>query len=310
MATLEETLRSLGLSAARGIPQLATGFVDLAALPFTATGMLKPEQAVGSTAYLTSKGLLPPEQQGLLNQTTELLSGAMNPAVATKAALAKGGLLMAAPITYHGSPHIFNKFDLSKMGTGEGQQMIAPGVYLSESKDFAKGFMQDQRGQAAPTIAKKYLNNWGDNNLAIQKLDERYKTLLSESNPSFAQPYKDAADMLRKDEADFSGSLYKVDLPDSKARRMLDYEKELKNQPKHIRNIATEIGVDLNDTGFDLLQKLGRNQAGVDKLKKSGITGIKYSNEMIPGTSNYVVFDPNIAKILERNDKPVQGLLK
>jgi hypothetical protein len=99
MATLEETLRSLGLSAARGIPQLATGFVDLAALPFTATGMLKPEQAVGSTAYLTSKGLLPPEQQGLLNQTTELLSGAMNPAVATKAALAKGGLLAAGVIS-------------------------------------------------------------------------------------------------------------------------------------------------------------------------------------------------------------------
>jgi predicted GNAT family acetyltransferase len=84
MATLEETLRSLGLSAARGIPQLATGFVDLAALPFTATGLLKPEQAVGSTAYLTSKGLLPPEQQGLLNQTTELVSGAMNPAGAAK----------------------------------------------------------------------------------------------------------------------------------------------------------------------------------------------------------------------------------
>jgi hypothetical protein len=103
MATLEETLRSLGLSAARGIPQLATGFVDLAALPFTATGMLKPEQAVGSTAYLTSKGLLPPEQQGLLNQTTELLSGAMNPAVATKAALAKGGLLATAPIAFAGT---------------------------------------------------------------------------------------------------------------------------------------------------------------------------------------------------------------
>jgi len=103
MATLEETLRSLGLSAARGIPQLATGFVDLAALPFTATGMLKPEEAVGSTAYLTSKGLLPPEQQGLLNQTTELLSGAINPATATKAALAKGGLLATAPIAFAGS---------------------------------------------------------------------------------------------------------------------------------------------------------------------------------------------------------------
>ena len=95
MATLEETLRKLGLATARGVPQLATGFVDLAALPFTATGMLRPEQVFGSTDYLTSKGLLPPEQKGLLGETTELLSGALNPATATKAALAKGGLLFA-----------------------------------------------------------------------------------------------------------------------------------------------------------------------------------------------------------------------
>lgn len=95
MATLEETLRKLGLAAARGVPQLATGFVDLAALPFTMTGVMKPEQAVGSTAYLTSKGLLPPPQEGLLSETTELVSSAMNPATATKAALAKGGLLVA-----------------------------------------------------------------------------------------------------------------------------------------------------------------------------------------------------------------------
>jgi hypothetical protein len=101
MATLEETLKKLGLATARGVPQLATGFVDLAALPFTMTGMLKPEQAVGSTAYLTSKGLLPPEQKGLLGETTEIVSGALNPATATKAALAKGGLL-AVPMAASG----------------------------------------------------------------------------------------------------------------------------------------------------------------------------------------------------------------
>ncbi|MFN9903282.1 MAG: hypothetical protein ACK55Z_31820, partial [bacterium] len=84
MATLEETLRKLGLAAARGVPQLATGFVDLAALPFTMTGVMKPEQAVGSTAYLTSKGLLPPPQEGLLSETTELVSSAVNPAAAVK----------------------------------------------------------------------------------------------------------------------------------------------------------------------------------------------------------------------------------
>jgi predicted GNAT family N-acyltransferase len=84
MATIEETLRKLGLAAARGVPQLATGFVDLAALPFTMTGVMKPEQAVGSTAYLTSKGLLPPPQEGLLSETTELVSSSVNPAAAAK----------------------------------------------------------------------------------------------------------------------------------------------------------------------------------------------------------------------------------
>lgn len=83
-----EYLKSLGISVARGVPQLATGFVDLAALPFTLTGLLKPEQAVGSTDWMTAKGYLPPKQEGLLNETTELLSGAINPASAIT-----GGLL-------------------------------------------------------------------------------------------------------------------------------------------------------------------------------------------------------------------------
>ena len=82
-----EYLKRLGLSVARGVPQLATGFVDLAAFPFTATGAVKPENVVGSTDYLTAKGLLPPKQEGLLSETTELLSSALNPASAVKGGL-------------------------------------------------------------------------------------------------------------------------------------------------------------------------------------------------------------------------------
>jgi hypothetical protein len=207
---------------------------------------------------------------------------------------------------WHGSPHKFARFDIAKMGTGEGQQVIAPGLYMAENKDFAKGFTKDQRGQAAPTIAEKYVNNWGDPNLAIQKLDERYKAVLNESNSSFAQPYKDAADMLRKGETDFGGSLYKVDLPDKHILKMLDYNSELKNQPANVRKLAKQHGVDLSDTGFDLLQKIGRDQAGADKLRQAGIPGIKYANEMTPGTNNYVVFDPNHLSILERNEQLIK----
>lgn len=66
-------------SVARGVPQAATGFVDLAALPFTATGMIEPKNVFGSTDYLTKKGLLPQPQPGLANQTAEVLSGGLMP---------------------------------------------------------------------------------------------------------------------------------------------------------------------------------------------------------------------------------------
>jgi hypothetical protein len=89
-----EYLKSLGISVARGVPQLATGFVDLAALPFTLSGLIKPEQAVGSTDYMTAKGYLPPKQEGLLSETTELLSGAINPAGAVKGGLLGAGALL------------------------------------------------------------------------------------------------------------------------------------------------------------------------------------------------------------------------
>jgi hypothetical protein len=44
-----------------------------------------------------------------------------------------------------------------------------------------------------------------------------------------------------------------------------------------------------------------------------GYKGIKYldnsSRDAGKGTSNFVVFDPTDVKILERNDKPLEGLL-
>jgi hypothetical protein len=86
MAETLDVLKKLGKSVARGVPQLATGLVDLAALPLTMTGVRKPEQIFGSTAYLTDKGLLPQPQTGLLNEGAELASSMLNPAAAAKGA--------------------------------------------------------------------------------------------------------------------------------------------------------------------------------------------------------------------------------
>jgi hypothetical protein len=41
---------------------------------------------------------------------------------------------------YHGSPHDFERFDLSKIGTGEGAQAYGHGLYFAENEGVAKGY--------------------------------------------------------------------------------------------------------------------------------------------------------------------------
>ena len=43
-------------------------------------------------------------------------------------------------IAYHGSPHSFDKFDLSKIGTGEGAQAYGHGLYFAESEPVAQAY--------------------------------------------------------------------------------------------------------------------------------------------------------------------------
>jgi hypothetical protein len=50
------------------------------------------------------------------------------------------GQMGAIENLYHGSPHTFDRFDLSKIGTGEGAQAYGYGAYLAESPDVAHGY--------------------------------------------------------------------------------------------------------------------------------------------------------------------------
>ena len=132
-----EFLKKLGLSIARGVPQMATGMVDLAAMPFTMTGLLDEKDVVGGTEYLTQRGLLPPPQEGVIPETLEMLSGSMSPGGAGKELL--GGLLGAT--VFHGSPYLFKQFDPRKIGTGEGAQAYGAGSgYTAQSKEVAENY--------------------------------------------------------------------------------------------------------------------------------------------------------------------------
>ena len=41
---------------------------------------------------------------------------------------------------YHGSPHDFDRFDLSKIGTGEGAQAYGHGLYFAEKEAVARSY--------------------------------------------------------------------------------------------------------------------------------------------------------------------------
>lgn len=85
-------------------------------------------------------------------------------------------------IAYHGSPHSFDRFDMSKIGTGEGAQSYGHGLYFAEAEDVAKSYRD---ALTDPGNIPLHINNkpvdevWVDG--LRQKFPEMYKGLTRSS---------------------------------------------------------------------------------------------------------------------------------
>lgn len=55
---------------------------------------------------------------------------------------------------YHGSPHDFDRFSMSKIGTGEGAQAYGHGLYFAENADIARGYRDNVFGSVPREIFK------------------------------------------------------------------------------------------------------------------------------------------------------------
>ena len=87
--------------------------------------------------------------QWAVPKIAELAGDIVNPLAVTKGVALNPGefALGSGPIrAYHGSPHDFDKFDLAKIGTGEGAQSYGHGLYFAENPKVA----QDYRDALAP----------------------------------------------------------------------------------------------------------------------------------------------------------------
>jgi hypothetical protein len=212
----------------------------------------------------------------------------------------------AGMVVYHGSPHVFERFSMGKIGLGAGQQAYGKGLYMTEAPAVAQGYAQQSAVKAfsksdefaqlpeaiKPDVLRAFQKETAkDRQLAVNQLTKKYPELANIDPMNYS-------------------NFYKVDLPDTHVRRMLDFDTPLKNQPKPIRNLAKLLGMDLNDLGGDLVGKIGKGEEGRQILQNAGIPGVKYLDEANKGantgTRNFVVFDDKHLKILERNDKPIK----
>lgn len=277
-----------------------------------------------------------------------------------------GMMPMAGITAFHGSPHKFTKFDMSKIGTGEGAQAYGHGLYFAENPKVAKEYMRPEQNYQRATGHLNNRQEFVKDMMDLGRTKDDVWKMTQEKYGEFIDPSELSSDF--KSIWAEPANLYKVDIPDDQIAKMLDWDKPLSEQPKEImdavdralpqskrdslaklgylerddytkfnegRTIAKQLG---SMTGKDVEVGFGRdvrNSFGADAdnyrriaqdgdktknyqsvvaelLRQQGIPGIKYldqgSRQGGKGTSNFVLFADDIAKILERNDQPIGEL--
>lgn len=242
-------------------------------------------------------------------------------------------------IVWHGSPHKFDKFDSSKIGTGEGAQAYGHGLYFAESPDVANEYRKQlstkfqsgglkfdgqantRLGTTGNSLLDDYLvANLGDVNATRNQMLQDVADI-RKNNPQGAKEWQQALADLRKARAitkqTETGALYKVDLPDDAIAKMLDWDKPLSQQAPEVQRFFSDVsrppGADM-PVGEWLKPRFAEGAAPYwsDDMRKVGIPGIRYldggSRGVGQGTSNFVVFPGNegLLSILERNGQPLR----
>ena len=252
--------------------------------------------------------------------------------MADNAAIPRALNPQAGVIGWHGSPHVFDKFKSEAIGTGEGAQAYGHGLYFAESPEVANIYRKNLTqsddyvdGQLLDsTIPKHFLArvlNDESGNVGAAK-DSLTAFAMPGGSRSVADSAKQALKLLEAGHRPTiqtikpEGSLYKVDIPDEAVARFLDWDKPLSQQAQRIQSFARASGADLNKAyggvggdGSNLMKLLSQRIGSPDKaselLKQAGIPGIRYldggSRGAGQGSSNFVVFDPELIRILERN---------
>jgi hypothetical protein len=239
------------------------------------------------------------------------------------------------PITaYHGSPHDFEQFDTSKIGTGEGNQSYGHGLYFAESEPVAEAYRDRLSGHhvgdvkigeethphwARKDVAKAFSKLGYDPQtsvIAAHYINEHkgdVSNALSEAWTNENLPDQVIEALTKADFAKSKGHMYEVAI-DAHPDHFLDWDKPVSEQQKIIK-LLKPTGFtprSQSTTGNDLYHIIDNHfddpKKASEFLHSAGIHGIRYLDAGSRGASeqpthNYVVFDHNRVKIKRKYAK-------
>ena len=235
----------------------------------------------------------------------------------------------------------YPEFDMSKIGTGEGAQAYGHGLYFAEDPSVARYYQNTVPSPALKRHVAMQDQYWdlpipsGLSGVAMDKFSEMVRQL-GKTPIAFVQHQlkrgyitKDVADELMAIGLDgakpvYQSHLYKVDIPDEAIPRMLDWNKPLSQQAPEVSSSVMRYlegaepdlfktwmanGAIEHAPAGSFVPRVGESgNAFADAMRNSGVSGIRYldggSRSAGQGTSNYVLFDDKLGRILENNGVP------
>jgi hypothetical protein len=255
----------------------------------------------------------------LLAAAAPFIPGKALKALATGERAAEGAESAAQGIrAYHGSPHDFERFDLGKVGTGEGAQAYGHGLYFAENEGVAKGYKQAlSKGfeyQGQPVDPRSSLGR----DLDFLSGNVRSGESMTEALPRRIKELRDHAEFMRKYESGYgsdamydraadalaaldpaqlkpSGKTYEVNIKADPAQ-FLDWDKPISEQPAAVQELVAKRWA-ANDptrprTGAELYRELGPDaQFAADWLKERGVPGVKYLDQASRSTTGGELID-------------------
>lgn len=92
---------------------------------------------------------------------------------------------------YHGSPHAFERFDISKIGTGEGNQAYGHGLYFAENENIAKHYRD--------TLSDFIFGDWGKyQNPPQNSMAARLSKMFDDNGLNWERGTRDISDIAKK----------------------------------------------------------------------------------------------------------------